>query len=70
MKEDNLFIVGVEVVESYYQYDDREYDESHIVRAENEEKAKELVKAHYKAKDSEYYVKYFVDISYCNEILE
>lgn len=69
MENKKLYIVGIKVVESYYQGKDYKHKTSHIVQAENEEEAEEKIRHFYSMKDIEDYLEHDVYIKYCNEVL-
>lgn len=70
MENKKLYIVGIKVIEKFYQKDSKEkHKTSHIVWAESEEEAEEKVKLFYRMKEINDYLEYSVYIKYCNEVL-
>lgn len=64
-----LYIVNCELVKSYYMGEDEFENINHIVDADSEDHAKEKIKKHYEIKDDPYYLTYYINFNYCNQLI-
>lgn len=64
-----LYLINCEVQRSYYMDETKTDEKNHIVEANNEEEAIEKLQDFYSKKDVAFYVSFWVNINYCNEII-
>ena len=64
-----LYLVNCEVVISYYMDDTKKSEVNHIVEAESEQEAMDKVQDFYSKKDSEFYIRHWVNFNYCNKVI-
>lgn len=64
-----LYLINCTIIESYYLNGDKKLEKNHIVDSDSEQNAKNKIKKYYDDKYDEFYVRYYVDINYCNEII-
>lgn len=64
-----LYLVNCKVIKSYYLDESETSEVNHIVDADDTQSAMDKVSAFYTAKDSPYYITYWVNFNYCNEVI-
>lgn len=65
-----LYIINCEIVENYYMGETIKNETNHIIEAETEEEARDKLERYYEMKNNEFYVTYYVNVNYCNEVIK
>ena len=64
-----LYLANCEITKTYYSGETEKIEMNHIVEAVSENNVKDKIEDFYSVKNDPYYLTYWVEINYCNEII-